>query len=158
MRALPGLIASLCIGLVATAPASAKKPGCAMKGSKTVLRDAGVRVFTAIDRETEEFVLYGCLSANGRKQLLSVYEPGLNYGRFYGVRLRDYTAGSLAVTRHGGSVRLTPGLAGVQQLTVADRDGTRVLDSGNIAPASVRAEISIVSWSRDGIEHFARLR
>ncbi len=36
--------------------------------------------------------------------------------------------------------------------------GTRVLDTGTIAPSSLRAEISIVSWVRDGVERFARLR
>jgi hypothetical protein len=34
----------------------------------------------------------------------------------------------------------------------------RVLDSGNIDPASLAIEITIISWMHDGVERFARLR
>jgi hypothetical protein len=69
-------------------------------------------------------------------------------------------SGSLALTQNGGVAWVTsPAAAGsALQLEVLDRDGHRVLDSGNIVATSVRAEISIVSWVRDGVEHFARLR
>ena len=33
----------------------------------------------------------------------------------------------------------------------------RVLDRGNIDPNSLGIEITILSWTRDGIERFARL-
>lgn len=69
-----------------------------------------------------------------------------------------YTAGSLALTQNGGLAWLSPGTPGPLQLVVEDRAGRRVLDSGDIAATSVRAEISIVSWVRAGVEHFARLR
>jgi hypothetical protein len=210
---LGGLVACLCIGLVATAPASAAKrkakPSCVKKGSKTVRRGAGVRVFTAPATSDGERVvrLYGCLSANGRKQVLSEradddyvtssgfddvelaghyvgwhsfatdvsckadcppgYDPTSESVIAYDLRRRrvsrrtvvgDYTAGSLALTQHGGLAWLSPGTPGPQQLNVADRGGHRVVDTGTIAPTSVRAEISIVSWVRDGVERFARLR
>jgi hypothetical protein len=71
-----------------------------------------------------------------------------------------YRSGSLALTQRGGIAWLTSAetLGSAPDLAALDRDGRRVLDSGNIEPASVRAEISIVSWVRDGVEHFARLR
>ncbi len=223
MRVQPGLMASLCIALIATTttttPASAAtqkaKPSCAMKGSKTVVRAPGVRVFTAKDVDDEEglVVLYGCLSAIGHKQELAENvpsNPGGISGDFSDIRvagryvawhriehdgsckaacpehydytleavvvydlqrrrplrnwvLPDYTtyrSRSLALTQRGGLAWLTApdGPGTTPQLEVLDQDGRRVLDSGNIAPTSVRAEISIVSWVRDGIEHFARLR
>ena len=34
----------------------------------------------------------------------------------------------------------------------------RLFDSGNIDPTSLAIEITIISWTRDGDEHFARLR
>jgi hypothetical protein len=214
MRALlGGLVASLCIGLVATAPASAAgrkaKPSCAKKGSKTVRRGAGVRVFTAPARSDGERVvrLYGCLSSDGRKQVLSeradddyVTSSGFDdvrlAGRFVGWHsfatdvsckadcppgynprsesaiaydlrrrriarrsvLSAYTAGSMALTQRGGLAWLSPGTPGPQQLIALDGGGRRVLDTGAIAASTVRAEISIVSWVRDGVERFARLR
>ena len=33
-----------------------------------------------------------------------------------------------------------------------------LIDSGNIDPRSLRIELTIVSWVKDGVEHFARLR
>ena len=213
------LIASLCIALVATAPASAArnkaKPSCAKKGSYTVLRAPGVRVFTARVTDEEEGLvrLYACLSANGRKQeLADSFESSYNgtsdgfsdvrlAGRYvawqrdefdgsckadcppnydqsdetvivYDVRrerlvrqwalpeFTTYRSRSLALTQRGGLAWLAApdGLGTTPQLEVLDAGGRRVLDSGNIPATSVRAEISIVSWVRDGIEHFARLR
>lgn len=217
MRAPLIVIASLALALIATAPAAAAKPSCARKGSKTVARAPGMRVFTvrSVDRFAEEEVvrLYGCWSVDGRKRWLaenveSDYDgsgtgfgdvraagryvawlawdfdgsckadcpPGYDqsdealvvYDLQRGRVLRrselpdhtTYRGGSLALTQHGGIAWLTSGetLGSVPDLAVLDRDGRRVLDSGNIAPASIRAEISIVSWVRDGVEHFARLR
>ena len=177
-------------------------PSCAKKGSKTVLRAPGVRVFTLPGRGDVQERLYGCLAADGRKQLLTesaddgyVTSSGFDDVRLaghhvawhshatdvsckadcppgynatsqsviaYDLRRRrvarrsivaGYTDSSLALTQRGGLAWLSG-----TQLLAADRAGTRVLDTGTIAPSSVRAEISIVSWVRDGIERFARLR
>jgi hypothetical protein len=202
-----------CALLAGASPADAARhkaaPSCAKKGSRTLLRATGVRVFTVpATSEGDRVVrLYGCLSANGRRQVLSersddgyVTSSGFDDVRLagtyvgwhsfatdvsckadcppgydatsesmiaYDLRRRrvsrraaigDYTARSLALTRHGGLAWLSAGTPGPQQLNVADRTGHRVLDTGVIAPASVRAEISIVSWVRDGVERFARLR
>ena len=58
---------------------------------------------------------------------------------------------AVAVTQRGG-------VAWVQgsELRAVDGGGQRVLDTGAISALS--AEISIVSWVRDGVERFARLR
>ena len=224
MRALVlGLIVSLSLSLAAVSPVSPAsaskhkvKPSCAKQGSKTLRRGLGVRVFTAAARSGGQKVvrLYGCLSANGRKQVLSersddayVTRSGFDdvrlAGRYvgwhsfatdvsckvdcppdynakresvivYDLRRRrmarrsvlssatgaslGYTAASLALTQRGGLAWLSPGTPGPQQLIVADGGGRRVLDTGAIAATSLRAEISIVSWIRDGVERFARLR
>jgi len=224
MRSLMlGLIVLLVLSLAAASPVSpasaAKqkaKPSCAKKGSKTLRRGSGVRVFTAAARSDGEKVvrLYGCLSANGRKQVLSErsddgYVTGSGFddvrlaGRYvgwhsfatdvsckadcppnynakresvivYDLRRRriavrsvlsgatgaslGYTRASLVLTQRGGLAWLSPGTPGPQQLNVADGGGRRVLDTGAIAASSLRAEISIVSWIRDGVERFARLR
>jgi hypothetical protein len=220
MRALTlGLTALLSLSLAAASPAHAAKhtakPSCAKKGSKTLRRGSGVRVFTAAAKSDGEQVtrLYGCLSANGRKQVLSERSdngeatsgfedvrlaghyvgwhsfatdssckadcpPDLNQRRgsmiAFDLKRRrisrrfilagptgpsiDYTRASLALTQRGGLAWLSPGTPGPQQLNVADAGGRRILDAGNIAAASVKAEISIVSWVHDGVERFARLR
>ena len=43
-------------------------------------------------------------------------------------------------------------------IRAADGAGSRVLDSGAIAADSLRVELTIVSWVKDGVERFARLR
>jgi hypothetical protein len=200
--------------LLWAAPADAAghgtRPSCARKGSKTVARAPGVRVFTAPATSAGDRVvrLYGCLSANGRRQVLSErsddgyvtssgfddvrlartyvgwhsfatdvsckadcppgYDPTSESVIAYDLRRRrvarrtslmgDYTARSLALTQRGGLAWLSPGTPGPQQLNVSDSGGHRVLDTGTIAATSVRAEISIVSWVRDDVERFARLR
>jgi hypothetical protein len=200
--------------LASAVPAQAAKrkakPSCAKKGSRTVLRGPGVRVFTAPGRSEGEDVerLYGCLSANGRKQVLaessddgyvtsSGYDdvqlagryvawhssatdvsckadcpPGYNPTRdgveVYDLRRRrsvrtvllltPYTQFSLALAHNGGAAWLSHTTPGPQQLNVADRGGLRVLDTGAILAGSLTAEISIISWVRDGVERFARLR
>ena len=71
--------------------------------------------------------------------------------------LTGYTQFSLAVTRNGAAAWLTPATPGPQRLNVVDRGGLRVLDSGTIAPTSLTAETSLISWLRDGAERFARM-
>lgn len=44
------------------------------------------------------------------------------------------------------------------RLLSVDRAGGRTLDTGTIAESSLRVQGSVVSWIRDGIERFARLR
>ena len=63
----------------------------------------------------------------------------------------------VVLVRNGGVAWLSPATSG-SQLNAADSTGQRVLDAGAIAPGSLHAEISIISWVRDGIERFARLR
>lgn len=43
-------------------------------------------------------------------------------------------------------------------IRAADGAGSRVLDSGAIAADALRVELTIVSWVKDGVERFARLR
>jgi hypothetical protein len=57
------------------------------------------------------------------------------------------------VTQRGGLAVLSNG-----KLVGVDSAGTRQLDAGTIDGRTLRAEISIVSWIRDGVERFARLR
>ena len=75
------------------------------------------------------------------------------------VRSADATVTSpgLVLTERAG-LAWVEGSGPSSQVRAADSSGTRVLDTGAIAPASLRAEISIVSWVRDGVERFARLR
>jgi hypothetical protein len=58
-----------------------------------------------------------------------------------------------ALTQRGGLAVLSDG-----KLVGVDSSGARQLDAGNIDGHTLRAEISIVSWVRDGVERFARLR
>ena len=66
-------------------------------------------------------------------------------------------AATVVLVRNGGVAWLSPAPGG-SQLNAADTTGRRILDVGAIAPGSLRAEISIISWVRDGVERFARLR
>lgn len=67
------------------------------------------------------------------------------------------TSPGLALTQRG-AVAWISGSGPTAEVHAADGAGTRTLDTGAIAPASLKAEISIVSWVRDGVERFARLR
>jgi len=60
---------------------------------------------------------------------------------------------ALVLTRHGGAAWFSS-----DEVIAADRSGTRRLDIGVLKARSLRVEISIVSWVRDGVERFARLR
>lgn len=71
-------------------------------------------------------------------------------------RVRLLTTGvvsAVALTQRDGVAWLSG-----NQLLAADGAGRRTLDTGAIAGSAVRAEVSIVSWVRDGVERFARLR
>lgn len=65
----------------------------------------------------------------------------------------------LAVTTRGGVAWTRPtDTADVVEVRAADSWGRRTLDRGRIAGRSLTAELTIVSWLRDGVERFARLR
>ncbi|HEX5911238.1 MAG TPA: hypothetical protein VFY44_12160 [Thermoleophilaceae bacterium] len=88
---------------------------------------------------------------DGTTESVSVYD--LRRRRTVRTVSAGVTGGALVLTRRGGVAWLSG-----EELFAADRSGTRRLDTGAIAPRSLRAEISIVSWVRDGVERFARLR
>lgn len=68
--------------------------------------------------------------------------------------VRGTVDGRGLVLTDGGAVAWLSG----NRLLAADRSGGRTLDTGTIADSSLRVDGSIVSWVRDGIERFARLR
>jgi hypothetical protein len=66
---------------------------------------------------------------------------------------------ALVVSRTGGVAWASQaGPGGPVEIHASDAAGERVVDSGNIDAASLAIEWTIVSWKRDGIEQFARLR
>ena len=67
---------------------------------------------------------------------------------------------ALVVGRNGALAWLTQSSeAGPRSLHVSLRlADDRVIDSGNIDPGSLAVELTIISWTRDGVERFARLR
>ena len=64
---------------------------------------------------------------------------------------------ALVVTAKGAVAWAEPD-GGEEAVQASDAAGTRTLDSGAIDPKSLRVELTIVSWTRDGEERFARLR
>lgn len=66
---------------------------------------------------------------------------------------------ALVVSRTGGVAWASQAGPGAPiEIRASDAAGERVVDSGNIDAASLAIEWTIVSWKRDGIEQFARLR
>jgi hypothetical protein len=67
---------------------------------------------------------------------------------------------ALVVSRNGALAWLTRDSGGGPvELHVSLRlSEDRVIDSGNIDPGSLRVELTIISWRRDGVERFARLQ
>ncbi len=67
---------------------------------------------------------------------------------------------ALVLSERGGVAWASrDGDAGPVEIRASARSGdNRVLDSGSIDPASLAIEITIISWTRDGMERFARLR
>jgi hypothetical protein len=67
---------------------------------------------------------------------------------------------ALVLSRNGGVAWATQAAAGgTTEVRGSVRAGDdRLFDSGAIDPASLGIEITIVSWVRDGVERFARLR
>jgi hypothetical protein len=64
---------------------------------------------------------------------------------------------ALVVTAKGAVAWAEPA-GGGEAIQASDAAGTMTLDSGAIDPSSLGVELTIVSWTRDGEEHFARLR
>ena len=63
---------------------------------------------------------------------------------------------ALVVTARGAVAWAEPD-GGEEAVQASDAAGTRTLDHGAIDPKSLGVELTIVSWTRDGEEHFARL-
>ena len=72
--------------------------------------------------------------------------------------LGEPLGGALVVSRTGGVAWAASAASSGVEIRASDRAGVRVLDSGSIDPRSLAIESTIVSWSRDGSERFARLR
>jgi len=98
------------------------------------------------------------------------YQPERNLIEVHDLRRRrlvrtvpDAAPLDIAITTRGGVAwtrsRITS-LAGDVDVEVlaADSWGRRTLDRGSIDARSLTSELTIVSWLRDGIERFARLR
>jgi hypothetical protein len=64
----------------------------------------------------------------------------------------------LVLGRSGAVAWITDVPSGGREVRAFDRRGQLVLDRGAISARSLRIEITIVSWVRDGVERFARLR
>jgi len=143
-------------GLVGCLVANGKKTVLALKatGESTVpgafdnVRLAGR--YVAFSTRTTDTSCKAACPPDFNPNTYSVRAYDLRRGR----RVRLVNTGpvsAVAVTQKGG-------VAWVQgsQLVAVDGGGQRVLDTGAIGALS--AEISIVSWVRDGVERFARLR
>lgn len=63
---------------------------------------------------------------------------------------------ALVVTARGAVAWAEPD-GGEEAVQASDAAGTRTLDHGAIDTKSLGVELTIVSWTRDGEEHFARL-
>jgi hypothetical protein len=88
---------------------------------------------------------------------IDVYDVGRRKGR----TVAGYPFnGALVLSRYGAVAwAARESNAGPVDVHASVRAGDdRVLDSGNIDPDSLAIEITIISWTRDGEEHFARLR
>ncbi|MEA2421975.1 MAG: hypothetical protein QOF55_1074 [Thermoleophilaceae bacterium] len=88
---------------------------------------------------------------------IGVYDMGHRRSR----SVAGYPAmGALVLSRFGGVAwAAQAGSAGPVEIRGSVRSGDdRLLDSGNIDPKTLAIEITIISWTRDGEEHFARLR
>ena len=95
---------------------------------------------------------------NPRNAGIGVFDLRRRRGRT--VTPTDALPGGLVVSRSGTVAWLTRAdSASPVVLHVSRRlSEDTVLDSGNIDPASLGIEITIISWRKDGAEHFARLR
>jgi hypothetical protein len=95
------------------------------------------------------------------------YQPLTESIRIYNVRRRrsravaGYPFSRALVLSKRGAVAWASrsGATGPVEIRASVRAGdNRALDSGNIDPKSLAIEITIISWTRDGLERFARLR
>ena len=136
------------------------------KGVKTVLatygsEDAVVAGAVAHIRLAGRYVAYSTrTTASCKASCPPDVDPNTYFVRVHDLqrrrRVRLLTTGevsAVALTQRGGVAWLSG-----NQLLAADGAGRRTLDTGTIAGSSLRAEVSIVSWVRDGVERFTRLR
>lgn len=95
------------------------------------------------------------------------YEPTKESIKLYNIRTRGsrtvagYPIKGALVLGKGGAIAWASRSAGTGQIEIrfSVRPGdNRILDSGNIPPGSLAIDTTIISWTRDGVERFARLR
>ena len=202
--AFAALIAAMSAPL---AQAAKRAPSCSKAGSKTVVKNRLVRVYTV--KRSSATGLYSCRRSTGRRvRLATAFDENVDpYGAvlFNSVRLRgNYVAWATSVTDASCKASCPPGYQATKEsirlynvrsrgrrtvdgyplfralvlserggVAWASRDGdtgpveirasarsgdNRMLDSGNIDPGSLAIEVTIISWTRDGLERFARLR
>jgi hypothetical protein len=122
------------------------------------VRLAGVRVAWA-----SSSVDYSCKAAcppgyDGRSTSVRVYDLRRRAER--AIQGADPLGRGLVLSRLGGVAwAVRDAVSGGVEIHASLRTGDdRVIDSGNIDPKSLAIEITIISWMRDGVEQFARLR
>lgn len=200
--AVGALIAAMCAPL---AQAAKRAPSCSQAGSKTVVKNRLVRVYTL--KRSDVTGLYSCRRSTGRRARLATafddglvtsatfnsvrlkghyvawatsatdvsckascppgYQPTMEFIRVYNVRSRGRRtvdgyplSRALVLSERGGVAWASrDGDTGPVEIRASARSGdNRVLDRGSIDPGSLAIEITIISWTRDGLERFARLR
>jgi hypothetical protein len=90
-------------------------------------------------------------------QLIGVFDASVRKSR----SVAGYPVGHALVLSKDGGVAWAaqPTSAGPVEIRGSVREGDdRLFDSGSIDPKTLAIEITIISWTRDGEEHFARLR
>ena len=85
---------------------------------------------------------------------IGVYASRSGKTRFIGP---DSSPTALVLTVKG-AIAWAEGSGGAVKIQARDSAGTRTLDTGAIDPRSLGVELTIVSWTKDGEERFARLR
>jgi len=95
------------------------------------------------------------------------YNPTTSGIRVYDLRQRRSRTvsgaaplgGALVLSRLGGIAWASTSSSSSVEIRGSVRPGDdRLIDSGNIDPRSLTIEITIISWRREGVERFARLR
>lgn len=95
------------------------------------------------------------------------YEPTTRSIKLYNVRRRrsrtvaGYPLSRALVLSHRGGVAWASQSDPTRPVEIrasVRRGDNRLIDRGNIPPRSLAIDITIISWMRDGVERFARLR
>jgi len=137
--------------------AEASDDGLATSASYQHVRLAGGRiawVSTATDRSCKADCPPGYEATSSR---IAVFDVKARRSRAV---VAAPLGGALVLSENGGVAWAArgagPGLTDIHASPGGTEDTT--LDSGGIDPASLAIEITIISWRRDGVERFARLR